>query len=427
MSLKRTWAKALCASALAITAWSPASAESISEETEKALRSDAAHAWQFFERKSASIPGLAAPNIWRDDQGKYESYDIVTMWDTGSMIVATVAARSLGLIDEAAFDTRIRGILDFLNRATYTYKGKALPNFRSRMDNAKSVEAGYDATDTGRLFIALYVLDKATDGKYQISDLFKKWDIASTVRDGLMNDIKGGKLSPARSNIYRYYVSRGYALWAIDHNTVYTGETPGVSQSSTDAFLAELAGIGPIATEPSAVELVEIGPSPFATTILDVLEKRQMERFTQTNKLTSVSETPIDRAPWFTYQGLDLSRDGEDAWTVYPYLTEKRWQTPSFAADHRVVNTKAAYLWLAVRPSDYSEKVWRYVREKAKAVEYGFHPGVYEASGKPPMNIDLNTNATVLESIAYIVNNRKSLGSLRIGQDRAAAPTTPAP
>jgi len=427
MSIRLYCARAIVTTTAFIAAILPASAQNLDAETEKQLRSDAAHAWQFFERKTTAIPGLTAPNIWRNDDGQYDSYDTVTMWDAGSIVLATVSARSLGLIDDAQFDTRVRGLLDFFNRAVFTYKGKPLPNFRSRMDNAKSVEAGYDTTDTGRLFIALNVLDKATGGKYPIGDLFKKWDLKATIRDGVMHDIKDNSLEPARSNIYRFYVSRGYSLWSIDHNSVYTGDTPGISDAATEAFLKELAGIGPIATEPSAVEVVEIGPSPFTTAILDVLEKRQYERFQSTGKLTSVSETPIDRAPWFTYQGLDLSRDGDDAWTVYPYVTEKRWQTPAFAANNRVVNTKAAYLWFAIRPSEYTQKVWSYVRENAKAPEYGFHPGVYEATGKPATNIDLNTNATILESIAYIFNNRKSLGGMKISEERAAAPTTPAP
>ncbi len=427
MSIRHFCAYLLVSTLAVFAAILPATAQNLDPEIEKQLRSDAAHAWQFFERKTTAIPGLSAPNIWRNDEGQYDSYDTVTMWDAGSIVLATVSARSLGLIDDAAFDVRVRGLLDFMNRAVFTYKGKPLPNFRSRMDNAKSVESGYDTTDTGRLFIALYVLDKATGGKYPIADLFKKWDLKATVRDGVMHDIKGNSLEPARSNIYRFYVSRGYSLWSIDHNSVYAGDTPGTSDAATESFLKELAGIGPIATEPSAVEIVEIGPSPFTTAILDVLEKRQVERFQSTGKLTSVSETPIDRAPWFTYQGLDLARTGEEAWTVYPYVTVKRWQTPEFAANNRVVNTKAAYLWFAVRPSEYTQKVWAYVRENAKAPEYGFHPGVYEATGKPATNIDLNTNATILEAIAYIVNNRKSLGGLKISDERAAAPTSPAP
>jgi hypothetical protein len=101
--------------------WAPSAAQNISPEIESKLQSDAAHAWQYFERKSKAMTGLASPNIWSDGDGEYASYDRVTMWDVGSIVFATLSARSLGLIDEAAFDARVRGILDFLNRAIFKY------------------------------------------------------------------------------------------------------------------------------------------------------------------------------------------------------------------------------------------------------------------------------------------------------------------
>ena len=378
------------------------------------LREDAAQAWKFFERKGNGQTGLSAPNIWPDGEGGFGSYDIVTMWDVGSTILATLSARSIELIDDATFEKRISGILDFIKRATYTRKGLKVPNFRSDIATAKSVEDGYDTTDTGRLFIALRILDDATNKRFDAASLFKGWTLDKTVIDGVMNDLKGGKFYPARSNIYRYYVSRGYDFWSIEHAAAYTGAAPDKNEATRKAFLKELSAIGPIATEPSLIEIVEVGPSPYATVIADVLEKRQKERHKATGKLTSVSETPIDREPWFTYQGLDLTRKGEAAWTVYSYQTDKRWNTPSFAPDNRVINTKAAFLWFATRPSDYSEKLWKLVRNDARANDFGFHPGVFEKTGKPPSNIDLNTNATILESIAFILNGRVPLSELHV-------------
>ena len=97
---------------------------------------------------------------------------------------------------------------------------------------------------------------------------------------------------------------------------------------------------------------------------------------------------------------------------MYPYATDERWETPTFASENRTISTKAAFLWYAVQPNDYTEKVWSYMREQAKSEKHGFHPGVYEATKTPSTNIDLNTNAAILESIAYILNNRKPLVDL---------------
>lgn len=74
-----------------------------------------------------------------------------------------------------------------------------------------------------------------------------------------------------------------------------------------------------------------------------------------------------------------------------------------------MVSSKAAFLWYATRPNSYTEKLWQHVREKARAPKFGFYPGVYEATGEPSRNIDVNTNATILEAVAYALRGRKPL------------------
>ena len=378
------------------------------------LLADAEHAWSFFTRKTGGFAGMSSVNIWREGKS-YGTYDIATMWDTGSIILATLSARSIGLIDQAEFETRIEGILKFLDKATTTDKGAPLPNFRSNPFNGRSVERGYDATDTGRLFVALHVLEGATNGKYKAEALMKKWNVAATISDGAMQDIKGGAMSPAQSNIYRYYVSRGYELWKVPHAPVYGGPSPDRDAAAKAQFLAELGSIGPISSEPSLNEIIELGPSPYASVIAETLGKAQKARYEATGKLTAVSEGPVDKEPWFTYQGYDITRDGEHAWTVYPWQTDKKWATPEFAEDYRVISSKAAFLWFAAAPDDYTQKLWEAVRETARAPKFGFHPGVYEKSGAAPQNIDVNTNAMILSAIAYIFNGRQPLISTHVG------------
>lgn len=391
-------------------------APAINDETRERLLSDAAHAWSFFTRPKRGFYGMTSVNIWPEGKS-YGSYDIATMWDTGSIILATISARSIGLIDQAEFEKRIDGIMAFLDRATTTYKGAKLPNFRSSSITGRSVESGYDTTDTGRLFVAMHVLEGATSGKYKAEDLMKKWQVEATISDGAMQDIKGGSMSPAQSNIYRYYVSRGYELWQVPHAPVYSGPAPDRDNAAKAQFLKELASIGPISTEPSLNEIVELGASSYGSVIAETLGAAQKARFKETGKLTAVSEGPVDKEPWFTYQGYDLEREGtgERAWTVYPWQTDKKWATAKFAEDFRVISSKAAFLWFAAFPDDYTQKLWEGVRETARAKEFGFHPGVYEKSGVAPQNIDVNTNAMILSSIAYILNGRQPLIATPVG------------
>ncbi|AHB49944.1 hypothetical protein W911_04515 [Hyphomicrobium nitrativorans NL23] len=384
-------------------------------DTRERLMSDARHAWSYFERVTGRFAGMPSINIWRQG-ASYGSYDIATMWDTGSIILATISARSIGIIDDREFERRIGSIMKFLDRATTTYKGAKLPNFRSNSNNGRSIEAGYDATDTGRLFVALHVLDRATGGKYKAEALMKKWNISATVSDGALQDIKGGKLKPAQSNIYRYYVSHGYRLWDIPHAPVYSGASPDSSEAARARFIEELSSIGPISSEPSLNEIVELGGSPYGRVIAETLNAAQKKRYADTGKLTAVSEGPIDEEPWFTYQGYDLSRGNEKAWTVYPWITDPKWATPEFAEKFRLVSAKAAFLWFAAYPSEYTRELWMAVREKARAEKFGYHAGIYETSGKVPKSIDVNSNATILSAIAYLLNDQQPLTQLKISR-----------
>lgn len=384
------------------------SADGLTPERRSQLMDDAHAAWEFFEQPGRHMAGLVPANIWSEGKS-YGSYRIVTMWDVGSIILATMSAHSLELIDDAELSRRLKGLYTFLRKATYTWRGAKLPNFRSSIDTARPIESGYDATDTARLFVALHVADRRKVGDLDGSALIRSWDLDKTIRNGEIWSIKRSKPEPAEFHIYRYYVSRAYRLWNIDHEPVTSGEPPFSSKAARARFIAELARIGPISSEPSLSEEVELGPSPYSQEIIRILNAAQRKRFRETARLTCVSESPVDQEPWFTYQGYDLTRDGEAAWTVYPWKTEARWDTPEFATRFRMVSSKAAFLWYATHPDAYTERLWQHVRERARAPRYGFHPGVYESTGEPSRNIDVNTNATILEAIAYALNGRKPL------------------
>lgn len=394
-----TWAKA----------GGPAHAANLTDQQREQLLEDARTAWQFFEQPGRQHTGLVPANIWQEGPNQFGSYRIVTMWDVGSILLATISAHALGIINDGEFSKRIAGINSFLRKAIYTYRGARLPNFRTDIDTLKSVESGYDATDTARLFVALYVASQRKVPGLNARQIVASWNLDKTIRKGEICSIKQGKLSPAEFYVYRYYVSRAYDLWGLKHNPVTKVQSPKAGEGPRQAFIEELKQIGPISSEPSLSQVVELGSSPHAEVILDILDKAQQRRYEETGRLTCVSESPVDAEPWFTYQGYDLARDGETAWTVYSWKTDKRWDTPEFAKKFRMVSTKAAFLWFAAYPSPYTEKLWQHVREHARAWRYGFHPGVYESSGKPAQNVDVNTNATILEAVAYALNGRKPL------------------
>ena len=69
----------------------------------------------------------------------------------------------------------------------------------------------------------------------------------------------------------------------------------------------------------------------------------------------------------------------------------------------KATSTKAAYLWLALRPNAVSRGLVRSIRSLARH-ELGFDSAVYFQSQKSTMGYsDLNTNAVILQSIAHLL------------------------
>ena len=337
------------------------------------------------------------------------SHPVLAMWDTGSLILAYVAARSLDLIDQEDFSARIDGVLSFLKKAVYRWQGADLPNFQTYVTTGRSYEDGYNATDTARLLIALKVLEKRGGKDLGIDELVSGWDIASTVRDGRIHDVVKGKLVPYDLSMYANYLSRAYNLWDIKHESIMDPR-PLRDETAKKAFLASAANAGPVGTEPHVTEAVELGYSEPAEFLAGILYDAQVKRFEDTGHLTCVSEAPIDRAPWFIYQGYQLTGIGtEGQWAISGAGSNPQWRTPEFADKIRMAVSGSAYLWYAARPDDYTARLCAYVSEHGKTDDDGFSPGIYERSNRADEYPDINNNALILESIAFISKGRTPL------------------
>ena len=369
--------------------------------SEDDLRADARVAWKFFKPNDKYLPGMVPATT---------SHPVLAMWDTGSLILAYVAARSLDLIDQKDFSDRIDGVLSFLKKAVYRWQGAELPNFQTYVTTGRSYEAGYNATDTARLLIALKILEKRAGKDLGIDKLVEGWDIASTVRDGRIHDVIKGKLVPYGLSMYANYLSRGYNLWDIKHEPIMDPR-PLRDEVAKKAFLVSAANAGSIGTEPHVTEAVELGYSEPAEFLADILYDEQVKRFKDTGHLTCVSEAPIDSAPWFIYQGYQLTGNGttEGKWAISGAGSSPQWRTAKFADKIRMVVSGSAYLWYAARPDDYTARLCAYVSEHGKTEDEGFSPGIYEQSNRADDYPDINNNALILESIAFSVKGRTPL------------------
>lgn len=368
---------------------------------DRELMEDAETAWRFFQ-----LPGNAPGLVPAMTRGEGRQHQVLTMWDIGSLILGYVSARRIGLISETEFGARIDDVLAFLGKTEFMYRDNRLPNYRNSSVDGSSVEDGFDSTDMGRLLVALKVLDAFTAESLGVKHLVASWDIAAAVVDGVMQDIKGGIAFPSTSYLYANYVSRGYGLWDIPHSPVLPDFRPLHSDAARAAFLGYVRSVGAIATEPHLNEAVEMGMSEPAQVIARELGEAQKRRHAESGILTCVSEGPIDEEPWFTYQGYEMGV-GNGGWSVYTPVASPKWQSASFMNRVRMVSSKAAFLWLAHRPDDYSRLLHGLARTTAS--RSGFSAGIYEQSGEASKVCDVNTNSVILEAIAYIMNGRQPI------------------
>ena len=117
---------------------------------------DARYAWAYFEGNTQPASGLV---------NSVAGYSATTMWDTGSYLLAAIAAERLGFVPREEFDRRMSQALDSL-AALPLYDGR-LPNksYDTRTlemtDYANTPMAagiGWSALDIGRLLVPLEVL-----------------------------------------------------------------------------------------------------------------------------------------------------------------------------------------------------------------------------------------------------------------------------
>jgi hypothetical protein len=365
-----------------------------------ALTEDARIAWSYVERMTDRATGLC-PSTVDFEGGGASQYRVLTMWDLASQIQGTMAAHELGLITDAGFVSRTKLLLRAL--PAERIGGAMLPSSEISTANRTSVSHDYNACDTGRLLSALTDLNRHPLTKGSCTANVARWDLDRTLRNGRLNSVTGGRFTPLYQTHCAHYAVRAFARWGVTAASPYDDAFQG--QSETDArmgLLYEVASIGPIGAEPLLLEALEMGFSPPSKYLADVLMTAQARTYASTGALIAASEGPLDRAPWFTYQGLRVDL-GDDNWDVLSIDPAPAYKTEVFRKANRVLSTKAAFLWAATHPGAYSTALLAQIRAHARASKAGYSAGIYAETGTAMQDYsDINTNGIILQAIAYI-------------------------
>lgn len=371
--------------------------------TRDELLADARQAWTYFDRFSVAATGLCVDTA--DVQEGYSwLHRELTMWDLGSLISAVMAAHELDLISDTDFIVRC----ELLVRALPVARIGAwtLPSEVISADTGAPLSADFNACDTGRLLNVLRELDAHPLIRGIAADKIARWDLGGVVVGGHVHSVVNGRLVDRFRSQCAHYTARALRARGIEVASPYETADAASKTDREMQLLQALIGLDPLGAEPLLLEALETGLSEPSALLADVLFVAQRREYENTGALTCVSEAPINREPWFTYQGLNVASSAE-RWTANATSADPRFATPAFRREIRLVNTKAAYLWAATRPSAYSTLLARHVRDRARLDGIGFSPGVFVATGQAmPGYSDVNTNGIVLEAIAFLLRGR---------------------
>ena len=326
----------------------------------------------------------------------------VTMWDVGSQVNGLIAAAQLGLVSREQFDSNIEQILDQIHgRRT---DGRLLPQGWLRVERHRWGNKNFDGSDAGRLLSSLENLRSYASLHDRLGELVGSWDLREIVIDGEVHSVSEGQLHSSYRSHSAHYSARAFRRWGIDVKSPYEVFEGQSTYDDQVALLEAASWIGPIGAEPLLLEALELGMSRESTYLADVLFAAQLEDHHETGRLIAVSEGPMDREPWFTYQGLQLDAP-ERTWALDTVGKEQKYRTPEFWRDNLMISSKAAYLWAAYRPHEYSDKLVSFVRNRCRT-KHGFASGTFNHSNQVMSTYtDLNTNGVILQAIAKLLTD----------------------
>ena len=357
-------------------------------------------AWRYFERNYHPATGLV---------NSVEGYPNTSMWDLGSTIFATVAARELGLLDARAFATRVDALLWTLEMQTL-FEGE-LPNkaydaATGRMaDYANAPTAkgiGFSAIDIARAVSALTALaERHPEHRAAVGRVLSRWRWCRLLGDGELHGalVEGGAVRVVQEGRLGYeqyaadVLSRlGFRLAKARSYDRFTAETPilGVPVRYDTRDRRRFGAVDALVTDPWVLGALELGHDAARDRLLRSILDVQRVRFERTGIVTAMGEDHIDQPPWFVYGA--IWADGQAWQTVTPAGED--------ASRFQALSTKTAFALATLFPNDPYARVLHQAIAGTVDAERGWFAGVYERGGLN-RSLNANTNGIILEAVLF--------------------------
>jgi hypothetical protein len=359
-------------------------------------------AWKYFENNTRPETGLC---------NSVDGYTASTLWDTSSYLLAIISAERLGIISSKEFDLRIEKALSALEKMPLfndVLPNKSYSTISLKMvdygNNESATGIGWSAIDIGRALVPINILvwhypqhteaARKVVARWKFEEMLKNSELYGALRekDGTIKLLQEGRLG------YEQYAAKTFTLLGLDATEALNYRR---NLSFIDIYGVELpidtrdpARFGAqnfVVSEPYVLDGLEFGFDATSRELAWRVFSAQQMRYKQTGILTAVSEDHVDGPPYFVYNTV---YSGGRKWAA---ITEDGKDASAF----RSVSIKAAFGWHALYRTSYTSQLIGLVSNLRNPTK-GWHTGRYERTGKENASINANTNAIILESLAYI-------------------------
>jgi uncharacterized protein DUF3131 len=359
-------------------------------------------AWSWFERNTNRVTGLA-PAV--------KGHSAATLWDWGAQLMAILSAEDLELVSTADASARLRRALVSLSRLPLcegllpnkVYDARTLAMVR--YDGTPAPRGiGWSALDVARVLAPLSLvawrhpevapLVRAAVSRWHLDELADGASLrgASRGADGRLVRHREGTLG------YEQHAAKALLRWgipaaeALDWRAhVAVTEVGGQPVPRDDRPRAEAGTSAALVAEPWLLDALEDGLDAVTLPVGRALLRAQERRAAKVGHPVAVSEDALDRPPWFSYSA--LLDDSGVAWAAVAPGGDRAPGALTFS-------TKAAVAWGVLFRGSYPDRLLAAASELAVPGE-GLLAGRYDATWEPNRVLSLNTNAVVLEALAY--------------------------
>lgn len=366
-------------------------------------------AWRYFINNTQPQTGLVNGS---DKQPR------VTLWQMGDTLIALLAAKQLGLIGAAEFDSRLTRLLGTLNRLMLTDTRTPGRLYSSQTAtvidfSGKPVKGGWSARDMARLMLALRLTaELAPQYREYVDKVILRWNFcpvldsegelwSSSLQNGqqvVREELRLGESEYAASAFRLWGFPPGKALTPPSRNVIIYQHSLAVdARDPRTTWQPSL-----ISTLPAMLPGLEFGwqPPGLSDEVRDALRARaegvwlsQKTRWEKEKVLTARADFTLAQAPWHVEDtiwgnGYAWNTLGDDG-SYYPRLAQ--------------VTTKAVFTLWVLWEDGFTDALMA-VTEHLNDPQRGWFEGRVEATGDINSQVTLSTNAMVLEALFYKAN-----------------------